>query len=155
MINIITGSVNSGKTTKLINIYNSLGKGDGFFGRKIYKDGHYSGQEIVQVSSGESKIWSLRGKTLDGWHQEYCCGAYSFSKDGLQFADHIIKSLLQSDIEPIFIDEIGPLELQDKGFHSLFKNCVASNKELYVVVRKDCVKDVLDKYHVEQYNIYF
>ncbi|WP_190285246.1 hypothetical protein [Clostridium sp. JN-1] len=56
MINIITGSVNSGKSTKLVNIYKSLGKGDGFFNRKIYNGNCYIEQEIVRMSNGESMV---------------------------------------------------------------------------------------------------
>ena len=67
MINIITGSVNSGKTRKLIDIFNTLKKGDGFFNRKIYIDDHYIGQSIVRILSGESRLWSNRGIPTEKW----------------------------------------------------------------------------------------
>jgi len=80
---------------------------------------------------------------------------YSFSKEGLEFAENIINSLLSSGIEPIYIDEIGPLELHEKGFHELFKSCLSSRKELYVVIRKSCIKDVIEKYNIESYKIIY
>ncbi|KOF57561.1 hypothetical protein AGR56_14535 [Clostridium sp. DMHC 10] len=152
MINIITGSVNSGKSTKLVNIYKNLGKGDGFFNKKIYNENFYIGQKIVRLSSGESVIWSLKGKLPNCWQEEYSYETYSFSRAALKFAEQIINSLLASE-EPIFIDGIGPLELQNKGFHKLFQRCLTLNKELYVVIRKSCVKMIICKYNIKDYKI--
>lgn len=154
MINIITGSVNSGKSTKLVNIYKSLGKGDGFFNRKIYNGNCYIGQEIVRMSNGESMLWSLKGKLPDCWQEECGYEIYSFSMAALKFAEQIINSLLALE-EPIFIDEIGPLELQNKGFHDLFKKCLILNKELYVVIRESCLKIILYKYNIKNYKIIY
>lgn len=153
MINIVTGRVNSGKTTKLINIFDTLKNGDGFCNRKIYVDGCYMGQEIVRISNGESRLWSIKGIKPDKWNQAFCYESYSFSKEGLEFAENIIGSILNLDIEPIYIDEIGPLELQGKGFCKLFKRCLASNKEIYVVIRESCVEAVIDKYDIDNYKI--
>lgn len=152
MINIITGSINSGKSTKLVYIYKSLGRGDGFFNKKIYNRNAYIGQKIVRLSTGESIIWSLKGKLPDCWQEEYNYQTYSFSKEALKFAEQIINSLIESE-EPIFIDEIGPLELENKGFHKLLQRCLILNKELYVVIRRSCLKRILDKYKIKDYRI--
>lgn len=153
MINIITGRVNSGKTTELIKIFNRLGKGDGFYNRKLYSDGHYVGQEIVIFSNRKSKLWAYRGPKPENCQQDFCYGEYSFSKEGLEYAENMINSILKSGIDPIYIDEIGPLELQEKGFHNLFKCCLEANKEIYVVIRKSCVEAVIKKYNITNYNI--
>lgn len=153
MINIITGGINSGKTTELIKIFNRLGKGDGFYNRKLYFNGHYAGQEIVVLSSGKSKLWACREPKLQNFQQSFCYGAYSFSKEGAEYAENTINSILKSGIEPIYIDEIGPLELQEKGFHKLFKCCLETNKEIYVVIRESCVESVIKKYNITNYKI--
>lgn len=152
MISIITGSVNSGKSTKLVSIYKSLGKGDGFFNRKIYSENLYIGQEIIRMSNGESMIWSLRGEVPACWQEQYCYADFSFSKAALKFAEEIVNSAIKSN-EIVFIDEIGPLELQNKGFHNLFKCCLIWNKQLYVVVRENCLGAVLRKYKIKNYEI--
>lgn len=155
MINIITGRVNSGKTTRLIEVYNSTGNGDGFFNRKLYEDGKYIGQEIVRLSDGESRVWSLKGRTPDDWLPEFTYGDYSFSGEGLQFAHMIIDSINKFSLEPVFIDEIGPLELQNKGFHDLFNLCLQSGREVYAVVRESCLKAVLEKYEIQDCKILY
>lgn len=130
-------------------------KGDGFFNRNIYIDDHYIGQRIVKISSGESRVWSNRGIPTEKWQQAFYYETYSFSQEGLEFAENIITFLLSSGVEPIYIDEIGPLELQEKGFHELFKSCLKSKKELYVVIRESCTKAVIEKYNIENYKIIY
>lgn len=153
MINIITGRVNSGKTTELIKIFNRLGRGDGFYNRKLYSYGHYVGQEIVILSSRKSKLWACRGPEPENFQQAFCYETYSFSKEGAEYAENTINSILKSGIEPVYIDEIGPLELQEKGFHKLFKCCLEANKEVYVVIRESCVEAVIKKYNIINYRI--
>ena len=155
MINIITGKVNSGKSSKLIEIYKTLGKGDGFFNRKIFRNGCCIGQEIVQISSSESRTWSLKDTVQDYLNQDCSNETYSFSEEGLKFAEKITNLLLMSETDIIYIDEIGPLELQEKGFHNLFRRCIESKKELYVVIREECLKAVLGKYNITDYKIIY
>lgn len=136
MINIITGGVNTGKSTRLVESYKKLGHGDGFFNRKIYNKNLYIGQEIVRLSTFQTMIWSIKIE-----------GKYSFSSTALKFAEEIVNSVLVSK-EPIFIDEIGPLELNENGLDNLFKRCLLSKNEIYVVIRQECVEAVLDKYRI-------
>ncbi|EKQ52837.1 MULTISPECIES: nucleoside-triphosphatase [unclassified Clostridium] len=153
MISIITGSVNSGKTSMLIDIFRKLGKGDGFFNRKIYIDAHYVGQEVVRMQNGESKMWSTRIYQNDNWNEVFKYEKYSFSRNGLEFAESIIESIINSSINPIYIDEIGPLELQGMGFDKLFKKCLGTKKEIYVVIRNTCVNSVIERYNIKMHKI--
>ncbi|MDP4145423.1 MAG: hypothetical protein Q8936_13220 [Bacillota bacterium] len=57
MLYIITGDINSGKTTKLLDIYNRLKRGDGFFNRKKYIDGHYMEQGFIIYLNA---VWNQR-----------------------------------------------------------------------------------------------
>lgn len=153
MINIITGSIDSGKTTNFIELFKIIGSGDGFITRKVYIDDYYVGQEIIQLSTGKGKLWSVIGKKPDEWNEAFNYYNYSFSKEGLDFGESIIVSILQSTKHPIFIDEIGPLEVEEKGFHRLFSWCLNSEKEMYVVIREGCIKDVINKYNIKSYTI--
>lgn len=56
-VNIIAGEVNSGKTSKLLEIYRQAGQGDGFINAKIYTGPQYAGQRIVWLSTGE--VWTF------------------------------------------------------------------------------------------------
>ena len=151
---IITGKVSQGKTTKLLSIYNDIKKGDGFYNSKIYLKDSYAGQEIVRLSSGESRLLALkRGFIPKVWDEEYSYNVFSFSKSGINFAEMIINDIIEKDISPIFIDEIGPLELQEKGFYNIFKNCLKISTDIYVVIRESCVDEVVEKFSIRNFKI--
>lgn len=152
MIYLITGAVNQGKSTRLLSIYRSLKIGEGFYNRKIYRGDTIVGQEIVDLATGESKLFSYReGYIPRNWDEECRYQSFSFSRAGLDFGREIIRNALDSAIGPIFLDEIGPLELEGKGFCKIFMRLLAAPVEMYIVVRIDCLKDVVKKFLVKNY----
>lgn len=154
MIYFITGAVNQGKSFNLINIYRSLGKGDGFYNRKLYRGDCFVGQEIVHLATGESRLFSLKIEFLPtGWYEECCYETFSFSREGLNFGRRIIENALENKINPVFIDEIGPLELEGKGFNEIFMKLLTVSVEIYIVVRKSCLMNVIKKYLITEYTV--
>lgn len=154
MVYIVTGKINSGKTTRLLSIYNERKAGDGFINKKIYINNKYAGQEIIRLSTGDSKIFSLKKAFLtDEWQEEYSYDVYSFSKEGMPFAEEIIKDIIDNDISPIFIDEIGPIELQGLGFYKVFKEILKTKKDIFVVVREGCLEKVISQFEIGLYEI--
>lgn len=154
MIHIITGNINSGKTTRLLSIYNAKKQGDGFYSPKVFIDGHYAGQEIIRLSTGERKFFSFKtGFIPDGWDEEYHYQSYSFSYNGFLFVRNIILDIIQNNIEPIFVDEIGPLELNEQGFYNILNLLLKTDKDMYITVRQSCVNDVINKFRFTNYDI--
>jgi nucleoside-triphosphatase THEP1 len=136
MIYIVSGGINQGKTTKLISIYNEIKCGDGFINKKIFIKGMNAGQEIIRLSTGEGKNFSFRTEFIPkDWKEDCRCGPYSISKEGLTFANGIVQDLLTNRIAPIFIDEIGPLELAGEGFYTIFSMLLKEDLDLYVAIR--------------------
>lgn len=168
MIHLITGAVNQGKSTRLLSIYRSLQRGDGFYNHKIYHQGNFVGQEIVHLVTGESRLLSFRngfiphGKSFipdgsclfpDDWDEECRYDAFRFSREGLNFGREIIRNALERQLEPIFIDEIGPLELAGKGFYEILKTFIAASTDIYLVVRINCLPEVIDKFSITRYQV--
>jgi nucleoside-triphosphatase THEP1 len=157
VITIITGKVGSGKTTKLLSLYNELKTGDGFIIRKNFNNGIYVGQDIVRLSTGEHKLFSLKPcccSAPQNWDEACRFGPYSFSGAGFSFADEIIKEAMQNESDPLYIDEIGPLELQGKGFSGILKLAISKasgQKEIYITVRDSCLDAVIKKFAISQY----
>ncbi len=54
---------------------------------------------------------------------------------------------------PVFIDEIGLLELSGRGFHPCLQRVFSSGRDAYITVRNRYLEDVLAKYRPEQYTI--
>lgn len=152
-VHIITGGVNTGKTTRLLSIYHELELGDGFINAKVYDAGQYTGQRIVRLSTGESVNFSFKKEFIPlNWDEEYTYDVYSFSRRGLIFAYNTVSDIILKKIEPIFIDEIGPLELQRQGFFDILAMLLKLKREIYITVRDSCVESVIKEFNIEKYN---
>lgn len=144
MVHIITGPVDSGKTTLLYRVSRLVGTGDGFLLRKQFDGGALIGQSIRRIADGREMDFSRRLPYVpEGWVEACRYEDFSFSGSGMQFAGEIIDEALETGCEPIFIDEIGPLELGMKGFYALFRRVLASKVELFFTVRESCVDEVM------------
>lgn len=153
-VRIITGGVNTGKTTKLLSIYRELGLGDGFITSKTYNANRYIGQVIVRLSTGEKEYFSFKKQFIPvNWDEKYNYDIYSFSERGFIFAYNIVTDIIAKKIEPVFIDEIGPLELQKKGFYDLFVMLLRIKKEIFVTVRESCVNNVIKEFGIQKYQM--
>ncbi len=154
MIHIITGSINSGKTTKLLSLYNELKAGDGFILPKVFIEGNYAGQQIVRLSTGIGIPLSYKKDYIPAyWDEQYCLDVYSFSHKGFEFASETVKDIISDNISPIFVDEIGPLELEEKGFFQLLSQLLSRDYTMYISVRNSLLENVIDKFKIKQYNI--
>lgn len=154
MINIISGENNQGKTARIRSIYASGNTGDGFITRKIFSGPEFCGYEIVRLSTGESRIQSLKSELFPPAELPlYKRGSFAFFKEGFAFADSIIDDILLKGACPVFIDEIGPLELHGKGHHDSLVKVLDSDRELYFTVRNWCLEKVISFYSLENYTL--
>ena len=152
MIYIINGTVDEGKTGKMISIYRQVRRGDGFISQKKFagkNSGDFIGYEIVRLSTGERKELARKTEHLPvRWDEVFRCGPYHFSKSGVDFAGDIIDDIISQGIAPIFIDEIGPLEIAGKGFAPLLKKALKTGKDIYLTVRNHCVEEVVKTFNI-------
>lgn len=146
--------MDSGKTTRLLSIYRETGSGDGFISWKIYSEGKFAGQRIIRLSTGESKPLSfIMGFVPYGWDEKYTYGNFSFSEKGLTFARNIASDVISHGISPVFIDEIGPVELDKKGFYDIFSMLLRAGSQIYTAVRESCVDSVVREFGISAYEI--
>lgn len=82
-------------------------------------------------------------------------GKYNFSKASFAKANNIIINVNNKITNTIIIDEIGRLELKEKGFHLAFNSILSSTpiKNLLIVVRDTLIKEVTDFYQISHYKI--
>lgn len=155
MINIITGDIDSGKTTRMYEFYQQARFGDGFVTKKIYLNNINIGQRIIRLSNGEDRVFSLKKNFIPySWNEKYRYYDYSFSTEGINFAERIIYDTVFNKHEPIFIDEIGPLEIFNKqGLFNSLNEVIDYEMELFVVVRDECLKPFLERFDIKHYSI--
>jgi nucleoside-triphosphatase THEP1 len=153
MIYIITGPIGSGKSSRLVEIYNNIGGGDGFYNQRMFENGACIGQNLTELKSGDSApLTRIIGHVPLNWNEAYRYKNYSFSFDGFKFAEKIIEKALKTSL-PVFIDEIGPLELRKKGLYNSFAKLLRSDKNIYAVIRDACLEKALAKFHISNYSL--
>jgi nucleoside-triphosphatase THEP1 len=154
MIIFITGKIGAGKTTRLLSLYNNMKTGDGFALKKIIINGIQIGQEIYHLSTGQQKVFSLKKYHLPSlWDEIYNYGDFSFSAAGFDFSHKILHKALSSGVKPIYMDEIGPLELQGKGFSEVLKSVLKKQTDLYLTVRDYCLTEVIKEFNINRYEV--
>lgn len=154
MLHIVTGKINSGKTTKLHNIYKESLIGDGFISKKNMDGSNVHSYDIVKLSTNESKLFVIHENFFNN-NQEVACtiGPYHFLKDTLTYIEQEIKSMIKNNLKRIYLDEIGMLEMYDQCFHQIFKKLLESNLDIYVAIREDLIDKIMNKYRITEYKI--
>ena len=155
MVYIIKGEINQGKTKEILSIYNRDKQGDGFVSKKIFiNPTEFTGYEIVRLSTEEKMPLAYKSQYVPShWDEIYRRGPFSFSKAAFVFAEHIIDDIIDRHINPVYIDEIGPLELDGKGFSTILEKILRIQKDVYITVRSHCVNEVINKFNTRDHKI--
>ena len=142
MIFILTGPVDSGKTTFLKRVIAELKKQkikmDGFLSEAIVKDQEKIGYDLVDLGDGKS-VPFIRKSGRQDWQR---IGPYFFIPEGLSRAKQII--LRSREAEILVVDEIGPLELSGQGLWDVLEQVIFQRFQKYLfVLRKGILQDFL------------
>ena len=143
MITIITGSRGVGKTSRLLKMIEEL-KNKGIPSSGIMTPGIYN-EEDCKVG-----FYALDVKTHDQWElgrsdkllKGPSYGPFSFSEMGFVRANKILENVLSNGPTNVFLDEIGPLELEKGYGFSPVLSLVGSfgiDRNLYLVIRKSLI----------------
>ena len=150
-IMIISGKQRQGKTTFLKEVITQLKKEnisfDGIIAEGIDVDGQRIGFNLVHLKT--NKIYPLATTSP----------TTNFSQYGRFFFDDIvfttINNLLQNTTANfMIIDEVGPLEIQDKGWATTIKKLLELNIPMIWVVRKSLLAPVTNHWHISQAQVF-
>jgi nucleoside-triphosphatase THEP1 len=140
---IITGEQGEGKS-KLVEALAqsqreaglSLG---GIHAPGFWAEGRRSGFDVTDLSTGETRPL-CRTQGPSSWQSQ---GPFRFSPDGLAFGLQALAEALRRDADVIFVDEVGPLELQGRGWAPGLDALVRQRRRPMVwVVRRGLVDEV-------------
>lgn len=142
MIYILTGPVHSGKSTFLKRLVDQLKNENirihGFLTVCVRKDQEIVGYDLLDLKE-ERTIPFIRREGQKEWER---VGGYFFIPAGLAEAKFLIASCTKADI--LVVDEIGPLELREKGLWSSLRHLLLSPpKVLILTVRRNILEDFL------------
>ena len=138
---IVSGTVHSGKTTRLIKWLKDKNNVQGIISPIID-----SKRFVVNIQSDEKR--KLEIDSGSSQKNVIKVGKYIFDKSVFEWACEIILGSIKSNPDWLIIDEVGPLELQDEGLAKAV-NKVFSEKDYLLktnvvfVVREQLLNDFL------------
>jgi nucleoside-triphosphatase len=143
---IVTGLVRSGKTTRLL---------DWASKQEIVKGiaSPFSGNKRMFYDLSTHESFSMEAKEGE---ESMKIGKYNFSIDSFKRAVRIIAEGIENNSGFLVIDEIGPLELENKGFNKILRKILSTeNREfsLVLVIRDTMVDDVLKQFGIKNYSL--
>jgi nucleoside-triphosphatase THEP1 len=151
MIRIICGGRDAGKTRRVIALYRLTRCGDGLCMPKSFSaNGAFLGYDLMRLSSGEARPLARRaGAAPPGWDAGARIGDFAFSAAGLALAAEIVDGLIACGASPVYLDEIGPLELRGEGFAPLLRRLLAAGRDLVITVRTGLLAEVTRAFSLE------
>lgn len=154
MVYLITGKINSGKTSKISDLYLKTGQGDGFISVKTMLDGDVYKYDLVKLSTSESMVLTYKAPFY--FHQydsTVHLGDYYFNDSAFLWAEKEIDKMIMNHVSPIFLDEIGLLEIQSQGFSDIIDKLLNSRLLCYFTVRNSFIERFIEKYQISDYVI--
>lgn len=68
-----------------------------------------------------------------------------------EIALSIIVEIIKDGTEPIFIDEVGPLEIvEQKGFYEILKQVLKLKREVYISIRNELVDELIKDFKINE-----
>lgn len=154
MVKIVTGKINSFKTTKIRRIYDEMQIGDGFITEKVMKGNLVYGYKLVRLKDKYTIDFIIRDIYDDGSKEIiYQLGPYHFYQEAFIFVHNEIKRFIREGVNPVFLDEISLLELNNMGFYQGLLELLNANIDLYLVIRIDLLDRVVKKFNIQEYEI--
>lgn len=140
-IYILTGPIQSGKTTALYNWSANRNDVYGILtpvinGKRFFMNVHTKEQFPMEATDDEKETLSV--------------GRYTFSKTAFEKATGILSDAISIN-EWLIIDEIGPLELEGKGFYTVLKEINSlTDTKLILVVREGLALKVKEYFKINE-----
>jgi len=143
---IITGAINSGKSTylrQLVARERAAGHSiSGVIAHGIFADGQKIGYDVEDIAGGRTLPLTRIGQQQEG---DQKVGRYWLSRSALAMARAALLSFAPGGV--VFLDEVGPLELSGEGYADCISTLLASPiSRLYVVVRAGLVAQIAERF---------
>lgn len=154
MIKVITGDIDSGKSTRFMQLYDQSGNDIGLFSKKLYDENNQIiGYNLILLPEGrELPFIILKEEVLESEKENYLFqGRFAFLKESFKTGEQYI--LNHPDAETIWIDEIGGLEIKNLGFANLMKTLIQTDRNLIITIRNTLLRKFIKQFGIEEYEV--
>ena len=153
---IITGEQGSGKTTFLQEMIFGLANNDvqiaGILAEGFWKNYERNHFELIDLKSKNRLLYCQREPKY-GWEK---LRHFYINPDGQKFGEAALDPKYLKDADIVVIDEIGPFELQGKGWAKAIESILKGLPELTMiwVVRESLLNEVTAHFKIKPLKIY-
>jgi len=147
---IVTGSVDSGKTSWCREVAAANPECGGVLLLKVYMENERIGYDALRLPVGDRMPFARTGgQEPSGWIAAQRVGPFSISSAGLKSANAWLTEAARQSRD-IIIDEVGPLELDGGGLSPGLRAVLTSplQRQLYVVIRSDCLEAACEHFGI-------
>jgi nucleoside-triphosphatase THEP1 len=147
MMQFITKREGKSREKALLEAFGANPGAAGFYSRRIESEGERLGYDLVDLRSGDSVPLAREHEKLPArWNTALSHGHFSFCVEGFAEGERIVKEALDAGVKAIFLDEIGKLELEGRGFAPLIDRCQAAGADLHIGCRKMNIEGIRGKF---------
>jgi nucleoside-triphosphatase THEP1 len=148
---ILTGERGEGKTTYLKKLVAELKERKvnvtGILSPVVFEEKEKIGYNLQDISNDDRKVF-IRINEMPGMMR---FRKYFFSKEAIDWGNSILKKSKEDPSDLLIIDEIGFLELEDKGWAESLDMLVSlSGPAMLWVVRSELLEEVIKKWNLEK-----
>lgn len=137
---IITADRNGGKTTRIKELISKDNKSFGFISEKSD-----SGYSLVSTETGEDRLYLSRNPIFDDTF-------FSWYIDNSAF-DWVYDLILKAGERNFYLDEIGRLELLERGYAKSLRYLMKMNVDITIAVRNAFLSDVLQHFSIKDFTV--
>ncbi len=152
---ILTGKQNTGKTTRLLHLYEEMKKNKasitGFAAPGVWHNEVKTGFNLRDLSSGRdlplASIFQQEGYIP--------FGHFFFNPKAIQAGNTILKQTFNLNGGVVFVDEIGKFELEGSLWHDAYLQLTKRrNLTVLTVVRESLVTKIIEKFNLTNIKIF-
>ena len=141
---ILSGAVQSGKTTSLLKHFSNTNAVGGFICPDV------NGKRMMFYTS-EKRVVPFQITQQDN---SVSIGKFAFNQDVFNKACDILINTLTLENKFVIIDEVGPLELKEGGYYQSLLTLIEKSKQkddltIILVVREHLIADVVSKFNLK------
>jgi len=146
----VSGAVGSGKTRLSQKVVSRLKEEErtpgGILSPRLMESGRTVGYDVIDLMTGNRRSFVRTkppGKRV---------GKYFLRPGALEFANRAICEAING-LSPVFVDEVGRLELRNEGLAPSVRELLSSNSEAVLLVRDKFLPQVRDIFDIKEYDV--
>jgi len=157
VVHIVIGKMNSGKTTRMKELYEKTHLGNGIVSKKYMIGSDVFGFNAYVLKDGTEFPYLLHEKQTQGFDEgvdfQGKIGPYLIYHAAEKRINSLYKHWIEEGVSPLYFDEVGKLELSHRGFSKQIQTALEAGIDVFLSVREDLVEKVLSHFAIKEYQI--